>query len=644
MKDYIELQNQNVIKFREKLVLTKDIDDILFMEKPYKELVDLRTDKDFKLYQLLINKYDLITFEILNGFLHRRKTELVIEPITVRNNIINIAGIDINPVAQGFSASELSRNTAYPGGLKYFTVASNPYFNTLTDKEICIIKILGPWEINEKNELELFFHEEIFFKRKKNKVKTIFMYVAWGIEKSYTKTVYGENYDFIVVDNPEDNRIGEYIKQSDVFIIDKVSILNKYDCGDDSVVLAHTMFLVNQFLLSAKNNADLVFMYTTPHILPHYQLYYYLYRNFSTMIYFISVLSEFRDGIFIFKSLNNMSDNLLDNILKKYKKIDNTYGHNLYLVTDKTWCNQQKYEPPIRTDTMISSLYTEKFSDKFDNFMYKIKKHKKKRAKLNVQKIEFLKKQIHFKNDNTYNYNKIKSYVYFNIDECVQFLEKHDIEISDTYKQNVIFNSVKTLKSFFPNINDNVVKKLQFSRDSIYSISSYDIAEKTSMLIKTYFKSARNIIDGTANIGGNSFNFSKNFDKVISNELSRNTYQNLKNNINVLGLKNIQIYNDDIVSLLDNEKFFRDIKYDEKTWCLYLDPPWTGVYYKLEKIVDLYFGDINVSDFIKKVNVKYICMKVPKNFNLSYLFDLFSNIKIIKVVYCYIVLIEKQSK
>ena len=44
-----------------------------------------------------------------------------------------------------------------------------------------------------------------------------------------------------------------------------------------------------------------------------------------------------------------------------------------------------------------------------------------------------------------------------------------------------------------------------------------------------------------------------------------------------------------------------------------------GVYYKLEKIVDLYFGDINVSDFIKKVNVKYICMKVPKNFNLSYL-------------------------
>ena len=88
------------------------------------------------------------------------------------------------------------------------------------------------------------------------------------------------------------------------------------------------------------------------------------------------------------------------------------------------------------------------------------------------------------------------------------------------------------------------------------------------MLIKTYFKSAINIIDGTANIGGNSFNFSKNFDKVISNELSRNTYQNLKNNINVLGLKNIQIYNDNIVSLLDNETFFRDIKYDEKTWCL----------------------------------------------------------------------------
>jgi hypothetical protein len=101
------------------------------------------------------------------------------------------------------------------------------------------------------------------------------------------------------------------------------------------------------------------------------------------------------------------------------------------------------------------------------------------------------------------------------------------------------------------------------------------------------------------------------------------------------------LYNSDIKKLLNDKNFFTDINFDINTWCLYLDPPWTGVYYKLEKIIDLFFGSTNVLDFIKCINVKYICIKVPKNFNLSYLFDLFSNIKIFKVVYCYIVLIEK---
>ena len=64
---------------------------------------------------------------------------------------------------------------------------------------------------------------------------------------------------------------------------------------------------------------------------------------------------------------------------KEYKSIVNKS-----LVTDKTWCNQQKYEPPIRTDMMISSLYIENFSDKFDNFMYKIKKHKKNKSILKM--------------------------------------------------------------------------------------------------------------------------------------------------------------------------------------------------------------------------------------------------------------------
>jgi len=493
MKEYIGINNRSVINFKENLKLTRNFDDIIPMEKPNKEFIKLREEKNYKLYQLLINKYDFITFEITNSFLYRRKTELYIEPVKIHNNIIKIADIDIIPVAQGYITFEFSKNTAYLGGLKYFTMIINPYFQSLNDKEICITKIIGPWAINKNEELELFFHEEHYLK-KRNKVKTIFMYLDWSVKKTYKKTVYGDNFDFIVVNNPGDKRIGEYITNCDVFIIDKVSILNKFDCADDLVVLTHTIFMVEQFLTHVKKNADLVFMYTTPHILPHYQLYYYLYRNFASMIYYSSILSEFRDGIFVFKSLNELNelnDNLLSDIIKKYKKVDKSFGHNLYLTTNKKWCQQQKYKSDNTTDIFISSLYDEQFSDKFSDFMYKLKKHKKNNMKLIVKKINFLKKQINFKDDKTYNYSKIKSYIYYNIDECINLLNAHNLPINELYSPNIIFNSKKTLNKIFPNIRNDLLEKLSFSRDSIYSVSSYDVSEKTSILIKTYFTNVR---------------------------------------------------------------------------------------------------------------------------------------------------------
>lgn len=637
MNELYEIINKNKLNFEEKLTITEKFDDILFMEKPSKKMIEFRKEKDFLLYKLLINKYDFITFETLNSF-YKRKDTLDINTVSINNNIVNIAGINIAPISKGFNSNKLLFNTIYPGGLKYFTVVLNPYFNSLQDKTICIIKMIGPWEINNDNELELYFHEELFLKTK-NKVKTIFTYLDWGDKRKYNKVINSEKFDYIIVNDLEDEKIGDFMKDCDTVVIDKVSLLTKYDCADDNSVLTHTMYLVNHYLKSAKNNSDLVFLYTTPHILPHYQLYYYLYRNFSKMTYYKSILSDFRDGIFVFKRLDKTNDGLLENIIKKYKKTDKSYGHDIYITTDKSWCSQQEYIPENKTDSLISSLYQKEFSNKFNTFMEKIRKHKKKRIKINIKKIEYLKNYIYFKND--FNLKKIKTFVFYNIDECVQLLKNYNIEINDMYKKNTIFNSIKLLKSFFPNIHDNILSKIQFSRDSIYSISSYDIAEKTSYLIKKYFQNIKNIIDGTANIGGNSFNFSKHFNKVISNELSPNTFNNLKNNINVLKLNNVECYNQDIIKFFNDKEILNKINYNETDWCLYLDPPWTGVYYKLEKLIDLYLGDTNVCDFIKNANVNYICMKVPKNFNFSYLFDLFNDIKIFKVVYCYIILIKK---
>ena len=638
MKDFYEIQNNNKSKFEEKIILTNNFNDILFLEKPSKKMIEFRKDKNFLLYKLLINKYDFITYETLNSF-YKKKDILDINAVSINNNIVKVADINILPMTKGFNSTKLLLNTIYPGGLKYFTIVINPYFNTLVDKTICIVKMIGPWEINDKDELELYFHEELYLKTK-NKIKTIFTYIDWDDKKQYKKVVNGDNFDYLIVDNLEDDKINKYMKDCDVVIIDKISILNKYDCADDNSVLVHTLFLVNQYLKTAKSNSDLVFLYTVPHIFPHYQLYYYLYKNFNTVTYYKSILSEFRDGIFIFKSIKKIEDKMIEDVIKEYKKNDKSYGHNIYIKTDKKWCSQQNYIPENKTEILISSLYQKTFSNTFNTFMEKIRKQKKSIVKLNVKKIEYLQKYIYYKDE--YNFKKLKTFIFYNIDECIQLLESYNIEINDIYKKNTIINSIKLLKSFFPNINDNILSKIHFSRDSIYSISSYDIAETTSNLIKYHFKNIKNIIDGTANIGGNSFNFSKHFNKVISNELSSTTFENLKNNINILKLNNVECYNNNIIKLMNDKTILNKINYNETDWCLYLDPPWTGVYYKLEKVIDLYFGDTNVSDFIKDVNIKNICMKVPKNFNFSYLFDLFSDIKIIKVVYCYIILIQKK--
>lgn len=638
MKNYFEIINDKKTSFKEKLKLTNNFDDILFMEKPPEKLVKLEKEDDFMLYKLLINKYDLITFEILN--IIYRKT-LNFDILKINNNIINIAGINIFPIAKGFDANKFLLSTVFQGGLKYFTIALNPYFNTLIDKTICIIKIIGPHEINEKEELELYVHEELFLKNK-NKVKIIFTYISWNSTKTYKKIINDNGFEYIVVHTPNDKKISKFIKDCDVVIIDKVSILNHYDCADDNSVLIHTLFLVNQFIINCKDNSDLVFLYTVPHIFPYYQLFYYLYRNFNKLSYYKSILSEFRDGIFVFKTFENKKDNLLDNIINKYTQKDDSYSYNLFISIEKPWCNQQGFKPAKPTDIMISSLYGNIFSNNFNEFINEIIKNKKKIDKININKIEYLKNYIYYKD--SFNYKKIKSIILYNIDESIKLLESYNIETNDVYKKNTIINPVKLLKSYFNNVDDYKLSKIQFSRDSIYSISSYDSAQQTSLLIKNNFPNIKIIIDACSNIGGNTYNFSLNFSKVICNELSATTYNNLKNNIKVLNLKNVESYNCDIIELLNKRELLNKIKNNKQSYLLYLDPPWTGVYYKLEKNIDLYFGTTNICDFIKNIDaIDYICIKVPKNFNFSYLFYLFDNIRIFKVIFCYIILIDKTN-
>ena len=46
---------------------------------------------------------------------------------------------------------------------------------------------------------------------------------------------------------------------------------------------------------------------------------------------------------------------------------------------------------------------------------------------------------------------------------------------------------------------------------------------------------------------------------------------------------------------------------------VFFDPPWGGIFYKVEKNLELYLGPVN----IKKYLVKNTIIKVPYNYNLK---------------------------
>jgi hypothetical protein len=91
-------------------------------------------------------------------------------------------------------------------------------------------------------------------------------------------------------------------------------------------------------------------------------------------------------------------------------------------------------------------------------------------------------------------------------------------------------DNYKLAKKFFnyDKISPNILKKIRFNGDSIYSVSSVTLSEQISKIIKDEFPNVKTIIDGSANVGGNTINFAKHFDNVISNEYDEDTFRLLQ--------------------------------------------------------------------------------------------------------------------
>jgi 16S rRNA G966 N2-methylase RsmD len=208
-------------------------------------------------------------------------------------------------------------------------------------------------------------------------------------------------------------------------------------------------------------------------------------------------------------------------------------------------------------------------------------------------------------------------YIQYQIDISKDICKRYNIKFNKMCRINL--DNFKLAKKFFnyDNISPNILKKIRFNGDSIYSVSSVTLSEQISKIIKDEFPNIKTIIDGSANIGGNTINFAKYFDNVISNEYDSDTFSLLQNNVNAFNLKNVVCYNKSILTL--------DIPKTTNT-CIFLDPPWGGIYIKYMDVVDLYYGTTNVVDFISTTILKhkhiYWCMKVPPNFNFAKIYSI----------------------
>ena len=63
---------------------------------------------------------------------------------------------------------------------------------------------------------------------------------------------------------------------------------------------------------------------------------------------------------------------------------------------------------------------------------------------------------------------------------------------------------------------------------------------------------------------------------------------------------------------------------DVKADLYFYDPPWTGMYYQMHSVLDLYLDNKNIVDVLRTP----FCLKAPSNYNVSRLLKKFRHIEV----------------
>ena len=472
--------------------------------------------------------------------------------------------------------------------------------------------------LNYNSEIEFSSHLvliDYLTQRYKSDVKIIFLYESDNVPD---KLQQNNNNIYIFINKNEINKIiNDNIINDDInnFITNIKNIIICDICNDfnkniyediEKVEMKNLPFIIILLDILIKKigiGCNLFIKNNIPIHTPTTELYFYI----STLFERTKFLSD--------------NNNPLQYGFMKYENLKHN-KYNLNIITDKL-LNEQN----------IKSIMKNKISDDFNDFIIDTYITRYKQIKKYYTRIKYL-EELKDKLD-------VNAIISNNIEKSMSFCNKYNFVVDNIFQEFKNVNYDDIVRRYFI-LNKNMKPKdILLSIDSIFSITLPRNSEKMAKLIQYHFPSVKNIIDGNANIGAPAIVLSKYFNHIYSIEYSETTFEKLKHNIKIYDLKNVTVFNDDLILFMKKYTKLQSINFNVDSHCLFMDPPWTGSFYKLETTLNLYLSNIDILDFIKEIDIKYVCIKVPMNFNMIKLHKYFDKIIIYRLQGYYFILIIK---
>jgi len=219
-----------------------------------------------------------------------------------------------------------------------------------------------------------------------------------------------------------------------------------------------------------------------------------------------------------------------------------------------------------------------------------------------------------------------KRYNKRNIAFSIRLANKYNITVNSRYtsKYNAMIYNIYNVNKYFSTNKDTQSDKLLLTKEAVYSMSKPESAEKiTEIIIRSLKKNNSyhpklTITDATANIGGNTLNFSKHFHQVISIEPDEYNFRALRANVvDAFGCKNVRLikstYNDT----------YKTLRQD----LVFVDPPWGGLYYNYLEKQMLYLGSMDMLELFVESRAQCVVYKLPTNFDYCKLISKMSSLR-----------------